>query len=116
MLGNSTPVLQLLRNSDKQQTTFNANRVAEILDSSTVDQCRHTAGADNPADLGTKGLSIKELMKSVWMKGPVWLKNEINETENWDQEELFPDREVFACNSNEKSAPIDCSHSVNSED
>ena len=34
----STTVLQWLRNSDKKQPTSVANRVAEILDISTVDQ------------------------------------------------------------------------------
>ena len=66
----STTVLQWLRNSHKKQPTFVANRVAEILDSSTVDQWRHIVGADNPADLGTRGLSINELMQSDWINGP----------------------------------------------
>ena len=78
----STTVLQLLRNSDKKHPTFVANRVVEILDSSTIDQWRHIAGSDNPADLGTRGLSINELMQSYWINGPDWLKTETNETEN----------------------------------
>ena len=87
---------------------FVANWVAEILDRSTVDQWRHIAGADNPADLGVRGLSLNELMQSVWINGPDWLKSEINETENWEKEEVVPDRQkVFEYNSNEKSAPID---------
>ena len=67
----STTVLQWLRNSsDKKQLTFVANRVAEIPDSSTVDQWRDIAGTDDPADLGTRGLSINELMQSDWINGP----------------------------------------------
>ena len=81
MWSGSTTVLQWLRNSGKKQPTFFANRVAEILDSSTVDQWRRIAGADNPADLGTRSLSFKELMQSDWKNGPDWLKSEINETE-----------------------------------
>ena len=92
-----------MRSSDKKQPTFVANRLAEILDSSTVDQYRQIAGADNPADLGTRGLSINELMQTDWINGPDWLKSEINDTENWEQEEEVTDREeVFASNSNEK--------------
>ena len=92
----------------RKSLPFVANRVAEILDRSTVDQWRHIAEADNSADLGVRGLSLNELMQSDWINGPDWLKSEINETENWEQEEVVPDRqEVFACNSNEKSAPID---------
>ena len=63
----STTVLQLLRKSNKKQPTFVDNRVAEILDSPTVVQLRHIAGADNPADLGTRGLSINGLMQSDWI-------------------------------------------------
>ena len=104
----STTVLQWLRYSDKKQPTFVANRVAEIPDSSTVDQWRHIAGADNPADLGTRRLSINELMQSDWINGTDWLKREMNKTENWEQEEVVPDREeVFTSISNEKSDPID---------
>ena len=104
----STTVLQWLRNSDKKQPTFVANRKAEILDSSIVDQWRHIAGADNPADLGTRGLSINELMQSDWINGQDWLQSKINETKNWEQEEVVPDREeVFTSNSNEKADPID---------
>ena len=66
----STTVLQWLHSSDKKQPNFVANRVEEILDSSAVDQWRHIAGADKPADLGTRGLSINELMQSIWINGP----------------------------------------------
>ena len=83
------------------------NRVAEILDRSTVDQWRHIAGADHTADLGTRGLSINELMQSGWINGRDWLKSEVNKIENLDQEEVVLDREVSASNSNEKSPPID---------
>ena len=46
-------------------------------------------------------------MQSDWVNRPDRLKSEINKTENWEQEEAIIDQEVFACNSNEKSAPID---------
>ena len=104
----STSFLQWLRNSDKKQPIFVANRVAEILDSSTVDQWRHLAGAENPAGLGTRGHSINELIQSDRINGSDWLKNEINETENSEHKEVVSDREeVFASNLNGKSAPID---------
>ena len=104
----SATVLQWLRNSDKKHPTFVTNWVAEIIDSSTVDQWRHIAGSDNPIVLGTRGLSINELMQSDWINGPDWLKSEINETENWEQEEIVPDQEEFlASNSYGNSAQID---------
>ena len=60
----STTVLQWLRSSDKKQLNFIANRVAKILNSSTVYHWRHIIGADNPTDLGTRRLFINELMRS----------------------------------------------------
>ena len=117
MWSDSTTNLQWLRNSDKQQPDFVANRVAEILDSSTVDHWRHIAGADNPDDLGTRGLSINELMQSDWINGPDWLKNENNETKNWEQEEVIPDREeVFTSNLNNNQIQLTGNDSVTSKD
>ena len=47
-------------------------------------------------------------MQSDWINGPDWLKSEINETENWGQEEVVPDREdVFSSNSNGESNLFD---------
>ena len=47
-------------------------------------------------------------MQSDWINGPDWLESEINETENWEQEAVVPDREeVFASSSNKNSAPIE---------
>ena len=60
----STTVSQLLHGADKKQPVFVANRVAEILDSSTIDQWRHVEGTLNPADIGTRGNPVLELERS----------------------------------------------------
>ena len=60
----STTVLQWLHVADKKQPVFVANRVAEILDSSTIDQWRLVEGTLNPADIGTIGKSVLELEKN----------------------------------------------------
>ena len=77
MWSDSTTVIQWIRSSNEKQPTFVANRVAEILDSSTVDEWHHVAGANNPADLGTRGLSFDKVPESNWIKGPDWLKRPI---------------------------------------
>ena len=77
MWSDSTTVIQWIRSSNEKQPTFVANRVAEILDSSTVDEWHHVAGANNPADLGTRGLNFDEVPASNWIKGPDWLKRPI---------------------------------------
>ena len=76
MWTDSTTVLQWIRNNDKKQPVFVANRVAEILDSTTVDQWNHIDGVKNPADLGTRGIGYPELMESDWLQGAHWLKQE----------------------------------------
>jgi hypothetical protein len=75
----STTVLQWIRSSNKKQPTFVANRVAEILESSTVDQWRHVPGELNPADCGTRGFSPTELLESEWLNGPAWLRKPAEE-------------------------------------
>ena len=65
-----TTVLPALHGADKKQPLFRANRVAEILDNSTIDQWRQVEGTLNPVDIGTRGKSVHELAKSGWFTGP----------------------------------------------
>ena len=60
----STTVLQWLHSANKKQQVFLANRVAEILGSSTIDQWRLVEGKLNPADIDTRGLTVKGLKES----------------------------------------------------
>ena len=69
----STTVLQWLHSIDKQPV-FVANRIAEILELTTVDEWNHVPTIDNPADAGTRGLSAKALLESTWFKGPAFLR------------------------------------------
>ena len=64
MWTDSTTVLQWLHSIDKQPV-FVANRVAEILELTTVDEWNHVPTIDNPADAGTRGLSGKALLEST---------------------------------------------------
>ena len=72
MWTDSTTVLQWLGSLDKQPI-FVANRVSEILQSTTVDQWFEVATSDNPADAGTRGMSAENLPKSSWLTGPSFL-------------------------------------------
>ncbi|XP_075162717.1 uncharacterized protein LOC142235346 [Haematobia irritans] len=61
--------------------TFVANRIAKII--RNVGNCswRHIRSNENPADLGSRGCSPRELMNSsLWWHGPEWL---IEPPENW---------------------------------
>ena len=70
----SSTVLRWLQAAHKKQQVFVANRAAEILENSSMDQWRHVKGVENPADSGTRGMSIEGLKESVWLNGPAWLQ------------------------------------------
>ena len=56
MWTDSTTLLQWL-NSTEKIPVFVANRVGEILESTTIDEWHHILSGDNPADTGTRGIS-----------------------------------------------------------
>ena len=73
-------VLQRLHSADRKQNVFIANRAAEILEASAIDEWKHIKGELNPSDIGTRGITIEKLSESDWLSGPTWLKNQ---SENW---------------------------------
>ena len=59
----------------RQLRVFVQNRVTSILQLSRFDQWRHVRGEDNPADLGTRGITVAALEKcDVWWHGPHFLR------------------------------------------
>ena len=79
----STTIHQWLHSVDKKQQVFVANRVAEILEGSTIDQWRHVERKLNPSDIGIWGMTFEALKESEWLTGPAWL----SETEDaWPKE------------------------------
>ena len=71
----SVTVLQWLHSADKRQNVFVANRAAEILENSTIDEWKHVKGGLNPSDIGARGITIQKLTESDWLSGPIWLKD-----------------------------------------
>ena len=69
----STTVLHWLHASNNKQLVFVANRVAEILEKSTIEQWRHVDGKLNPADIGTRGRTVLSPKESEWLRGLAWL-------------------------------------------
>ena len=88
----SMTVLQWLHSAHKKQQVFVANRVGEILDQSTVDEWRHVKGTMNPADIGTRGVTVTHLRESEWLNGPAWLKQNPNswpeQARNFDVDDI----------------------------
>ena len=75
MWSDSSTVLAWL-SSEKKLPVFVANRVAEILDTTTINSWRHVKGDINPANLATRGLTINQISDSTWLHGPTWIKIE----------------------------------------
>ena len=86
----STTVLQWLHASNNKEPVFVANRVAEILQNSTIDQWRHVERKLIPADIGTRGTTVEALKENEWLTGPAWL------TETEDAWPKAPERLQFS--------------------
>ena len=74
----SQVVLGYISNESRRFHVFVANRIQQIRDRSEPKQWRHVCSEDNPADEGSRGLSVAKLSStSKWLKGPdfLWKKN-----------------------------------------
>ncbi|XP_069164575.1 uncharacterized protein [Procambarus clarkii] len=66
-------VLQWVKN-DNNKTPYVSNRVREIRDLSAGYKLRHVPTKDNAADYLSRGLTLKQLVKTeMWFNGPQWL-------------------------------------------
>ncbi|XP_058456586.1 uncharacterized protein LOC131433982 [Malaya genurostris] len=80
----STVVLNWLRAPPYHWKTFVANRVSEIQTSTRSAEWKHVPGIQNPADLVSRGMHVKELLESdLWSYGPEWLSMPEG---NWPEE------------------------------
>ena len=70
----SMTLLQWLHSAHKRQQVFVAKRVGEILDQPTVDEWRQVKGTINPADIGSRGVNVSQLLESERLNGPTWFK------------------------------------------
>ena len=73
MWSDSSTVIQWLNSFEKKQQIFVANRIGKILENTKLGEWNHIPGAQNPADLGTRGMRANEIASSVWLNGPAWL-------------------------------------------
>ena len=61
----SVTVLQWLNSPDKKRNVFVANRAAEILEYSTIDEWKHIRGELNLSDIGTLGQPWRSYSKVI---------------------------------------------------
>ena len=90
----SSTVVQWIKSSNVKQPTLVANRVAEILNTSTVDEWHYIAGVKNPAGWGTKGIIFDDVARSNRIQGTEWLQEPTVLEEN-DQHTVEQDKEVI---------------------
>ena len=88
----STDVLFWIQH-DKPRKMFVENRVSEILEVTQPEQWRHIKGVDNPADLGTRGISLSAVTASQrWWTGPPHISDgDLGDPEERKVSELSPD-------------------------
>ncbi|XP_055634174.1 uncharacterized protein LOC129774459 [Toxorhynchites rutilus septentrionalis] len=71
----STCVLHWIAASPSTWNVFVANRVSKFQTISVGCQWRHVSGAENPADLISRGISPEDIIENkVWWHGPAWLE------------------------------------------
>ena len=76
----------------KEWKQFVQNRVVEIRKLLPVECWNHCPGAENPADLPSRGADVSELVSSsVWMNGPNWLCEADNIRRHDTVEEPIPE-------------------------
>ena len=75
----SEVVLYWIRGENRDWKPFAQNRVREIRSSVPAASWRHCPGQENPADLPTRGVSVKELKRTMWFNGPPWMGEELIE-------------------------------------
>ena len=74
-LDSKTALFWIANNGEWKQ--FVQHRVNEILLLSRKEDWGHVPGVENPADLGSRGVSASHLNDSrLWWEGPEWLKQE----------------------------------------
>ncbi|GFT19623.1 uncharacterized protein TNCV_2534981 [Trichonephila clavipes] len=85
----SQVVLSWLSSPPRNWKPFIANRTFEILDIIPCKQWRYVPSKENPADLGSRGMSPKNLTDcSLWWEGPQWLSTE----EAWPKQPTIKDK------------------------
>ena len=86
----STAVLKYINSESRRFHTFVANRIAKIQTGSEPSQWRHIESSLNPADEGSRGLSVNQLcLNSRWLSGPAFLTKAESE---WPVDRASSDR------------------------
>ena len=90
----SMNVLWWIRNQSRKLKPFVANRIGQIQSITSSNQWRYVPTKSNPADLLTRGSTIKDLVaNTTWWNGPSFL----NETQvDWPENKITPTEQSMA--------------------
>ena len=84
----STIALSWIRGNTKKWKLFITNRVNEIRKLANPGNFRHVPTDQNVADMATRGVDMKKLLKSEeWWSGPAWLRQ--THDRDWPMEPLI---------------------------
>ena len=76
----SLVTLHWIKGTDRSWKPFIQNRVMEIRGKVPIESWRHCSGRGNPADLPSRGTTLRELQTSkLWFYGPDWYEHGILE-------------------------------------
>ncbi len=96
----SKVALYWIKRQEKEWKPFVQNRVNQIRSLSSVDQWHHCPGAENPADIPSRGMDPRQLSNSaIWLRGPEWLRETGVQFDHGDMDEM-----PKACESEQKKA------------
>ena len=73
MWNDSSTVIQWLNAFEKKQQILFANPIGGNLKNTKLGEWNHIPGAQNLADLGTRGMGANEIASSMWLNGLTWL-------------------------------------------
>ncbi|XP_026684915.1 uncharacterized protein LOC103516813 [Diaphorina citri] len=106
----ATTVLAWIRRNEPWNV-FVMNRITEIRNLSQEHEWRHVPGEMNPADLPSRGCTMKKLVQCRWWEGPEWLKGS---PEQWphheeieDEDEVCREKKKTVVSSVTLSQPMD---------
>uniref|UniRef100_A0A1X7U5U1 RNase H type-1 domain-containing protein n=1 Tax=Amphimedon queenslandica TaxID=400682 RepID=A0A1X7U5U1_AMPQE len=75
----SEVMLNWVRGENRDGKPFAQNRVREIRSLLPAARWRHCPGQKNPVDFPTRSVSVKELKKTWWFRGPPWIGKDLIE-------------------------------------
>ena len=87
-------VLGYINNQTRRFFTYVSNRVSRILKVSRPSQWKYVSTDQNPADIGTRGISSKSLQRSVWLQPPPGVLCKSNDNVEYELVEADSDAEV----------------------